>query len=104
MLRTRLSAIDIARGEAARHPTAVLVVTDHPALTAVHAAELAAPQRADGDALPFELAFGVDRFLDGIEGWVAAKSGDQALAGSATVSAMITNSSRSGVPFTKGEC
>ncbi|MEV6716663.1 TetR family transcriptional regulator [Lentzea sp. NPDC051208] len=49
---------------------------DYPALTAVHAAELAAPARADGDVLPFELAFGVDRFLDGIEGWVAANSRD----------------------------
>ncbi|ANZ39588.1 TetR family transcriptional regulator [Lentzea guizhouensis] len=45
----------------------------YPALTAVHAAELTAPERAGGDALPFELGFGVDRFLDGVEAWVAAK-------------------------------
>ncbi|SEQ81102.1 transcriptional regulator, TetR family [Lentzea xinjiangensis] len=51
---------------------------DYPALTAVHAAETAerraGPEPVDAEALPFELAFGVDRFLDGIEGWVAAKA------------------------------
>ncbi|MGW6931382.1 TetR/AcrR family transcriptional regulator [Lentzea sp. NPDC054927] len=50
---------------------------DYPALTAVHAAEVAghhlSSEGAD-DALPFELSFGVDRFLDGVEGWVAAKT------------------------------
>ncbi|GHH27601.1 TetR/AcrR family transcriptional regulator [Lentzea cavernae] len=47
----------------------------YPALTAVHAAEVAGAGHADDDALPFELGFGVDRFLDGVEGWVAAKPG-----------------------------
>ncbi|CAM3703755.1 TetR/AcrR family transcriptional regulator [Kibdelosporangium persicum] len=50
----------------------------YPALTAVHAAETASghsgPERADGEVLPVELSFGVDRFLDGIENWVAAKT------------------------------
>lgn len=48
---------------------------NYPALTAVHAAELAGdstPDHADGDPLPFELSFGIDRFLDGVEEWVAA--------------------------------
>lgn len=46
----------------------------YPALTAVHAAEIAGdhPGQVDGEDLPFELSFGVDRFLDGVEGWVAA--------------------------------
>jgi AcrR family transcriptional regulator len=45
----------------------------YPALTAVHTAEMAgpAPEQANEEALPFELSFGVDRFLDGVEGWVA---------------------------------
>lgn len=49
---------------------------DYPALTAVHATEAENPVRAqpDGDAVPFELSFGVDRFLDGVESWVAAKA------------------------------
>jgi AcrR family transcriptional regulator len=51
---------------------------DYPALTAVHAAEIAGEhpghERADEEALPFELSFGVDRFLDGVEGWVAAQT------------------------------
>ncbi|ONI75751.1 TetR family transcriptional regulator [Kribbella sp. ALI-6-A] len=44
-----------------------------PALTAVQAAEGASGQRQrePADGLPFELSFGVDRFLDGIESWVA---------------------------------
>lgn len=45
---------------------------EYPALAAVHAAELAGdPEgaRVDGDGLPFELGFGVDRFLDGVEAW-----------------------------------
>jgi hypothetical protein len=50
---------------------------DYPALTAVHAAETAddPPNREPPgeDALPFELSFGVDRFLDGVEVWVAEK-------------------------------
>ncbi|MFE9749023.1 TetR/AcrR family transcriptional regulator [Saccharothrix saharensis] len=50
---------------------------DYPALTAVHAAETAGddhgPERIDGEALPIELSFGVDRFLDGVESWTAAK-------------------------------
>ena len=47
----------------------------YPALSAVHEAELSAnpPERTDGEALPPELSFGVDRFLDGIEGWVTKK-------------------------------
>jgi len=49
----------------------------YPALAAVHAAETAGdhsgPERADG-ALPTELSFGVDRFLDGVEAWVATKT------------------------------
>lgn len=48
---------------------------EYPALTAVHAAETAdGPSRAEREELPFGLSFGVDRFLDGIEGWVAAKT------------------------------
>jgi AcrR family transcriptional regulator len=51
----------------------------YPALAAVHAAETTgAPfghEQADGEALPAELSFGVDRFLDGVEAWVAAKAG-----------------------------
>ncbi|WP_232660522.1 TetR/AcrR family transcriptional regulator [Pseudonocardia sp. TRM90224] len=48
---------------------------EYPALTAVHEAETAGGvhQQAAGEGLPFELSFGVDRFLDGVEGWVAAK-------------------------------
>jgi AcrR family transcriptional regulator len=49
---------------------------EYPALTAVHAAETATETQpgADAEALPFELSFGVDRFLDGVEAWVAAKA------------------------------
>jgi AcrR family transcriptional regulator len=51
---------------------------DYPALAAVHAAETAGPHSgpewAGGEALPAELSFGVDRFLDGVEAWVAAKT------------------------------
>jgi AcrR family transcriptional regulator len=50
---------------------------DYPALAAVHAAESAADrpehEGTDEDGLPFELSFGVDRFLDGVESWVAAR-------------------------------
>lgn len=46
-----------------------------PALTSVHAAEIAgdaaAAETHDPDGLPHELSFGIDRFLDGIESWVA---------------------------------
>jgi hypothetical protein len=60
---------------AALHLTAV--VAEHldpehyPALTAVHAEEDTRP--ADGDTLPFELGFGVDRFLDGVEARVRSR-------------------------------
>jgi AcrR family transcriptional regulator len=50
---------------------------DYPALTAVHAAELAdkhPEHETDGEGLPFELSFGVNRFLDGVESWVAAQT------------------------------
>jgi AcrR family transcriptional regulator len=49
----------------------------YPALTAVHAAEAAGDRLAGertGEALPAELGFGVDRFLDGVEAWVTARS------------------------------
>jgi AcrR family transcriptional regulator len=56
--------------------TEFLDPADYPALTAVLAAEIEggddpslAP--AGDDGLPFELSFGVDRFLDGVEVWVA---------------------------------
>jgi hypothetical protein len=49
-----------------------------PALIAVHAAEHAThpadPDRTARGALPFELAFGVDRFLDGIDHWTATNN------------------------------
>lgn len=52
----------------------------YPALAAVHAAETTSDhsghKQADGEALPIELSFGVDRFLDGVEAWVAAKATD----------------------------
>ncbi|TDV56542.1 TetR/AcrR family transcriptional regulator [Actinophytocola oryzae] len=44
----------------------------YPALAAVHAAESAEVER-ERDALPAELSFGVDRFLDGVEAWVARR-------------------------------
>ncbi|MFD5095705.1 TetR/AcrR family transcriptional regulator [Amycolatopsis thailandensis] len=46
----------------------------YPALAAVHAAEATVPSghdAADDGALPAELAFGVDRFLDGIDAWAS---------------------------------
>lgn len=50
---------------------------DYPGLAAVHAAETAGDQLEDtqsgGETLPAELSFGVDRFLDGIESWVATR-------------------------------
>ncbi|MFG1908255.1 TetR/AcrR family transcriptional regulator [Kribbella sp. NPDC048928] len=46
-----------------------------PALSGVLAAETGADdaelEQTAGDGLPFELSFGVDRFLDGVEAWVA---------------------------------
>ncbi len=45
---------------------------DYPALAAVQAAE-SAEDLGDGEALPAAFAFGVDRFLDGLEAWVAAR-------------------------------
>ncbi|WP_027933491.1 hypothetical protein [Amycolatopsis thermoflava] len=45
---------------------------DYPALAAVQAAE-SAEDLGDGEALPAALAFGVDRFLDGLKAWVAAR-------------------------------
>lgn len=51
---------------------------DYPALAAVHAAETADNQLGDeqpgGETLPAELSFGIDRFLDGIQAWVGAKT------------------------------
>jgi AcrR family transcriptional regulator len=49
---------------------------DYPALAAVHAAETAGVHSGheQTEAVPIELSFGVDRFLDGIETWVAAKT------------------------------
>lgn len=47
---------------------------DYPALSAVHAAEAAGAAEADAGTLPAELGFGVDRFLDGVEAWTAAKT------------------------------
>ncbi|MCP2169856.1 TetR/AcrR family transcriptional regulator [Goodfellowiella coeruleoviolacea] len=70
----------LSRGEA---ELAQLLATfinprDYPALAAVQAAETAADlaehERADREAFPGALSFGVDRFLDGVEAWVAAKS------------------------------
>ncbi|MFF0340900.1 TetR/AcrR family transcriptional regulator [Kribbella sp. NPDC004875] len=44
-----------------------------PALTAVLAGETAPPE-VDEDGLPFELSFGIDRFLDGVQSWVERRS------------------------------
>jgi AcrR family transcriptional regulator len=63
--------------ELARALAGVVDPLDYPALAAVHAAELAgddAGSRRPGDVLPAELGFGVDRFLDGVESWTAAKA------------------------------
>ncbi|GLY63992.1 TetR/AcrR family transcriptional regulator [Amycolatopsis taiwanensis] len=46
---------------------------DYPALAAVYEAEAVDGSSGDGEALPGALSFGVDRFLDGVETWVAAK-------------------------------
>ncbi|MCG8921857.1 TetR/AcrR family transcriptional regulator [Lentzea sp. CC55] len=68
------------RADGLPHPGLTHAVTEfldeeeYPALTAVHAAETGDQQSPDSDGLPFELGFGVDRFLDGVEGWVAARS------------------------------
>lgn len=60
------------------HALAELIDPDtYPALAAVHAAETAGdgsgPEGLDEETLPIELSFGVDRFLDGVEAWVAAR-------------------------------
>jgi hypothetical protein len=47
---------------------------DYPALASVHAAETAGVHSGRAPDMPIELSFGVDRFLDGIEAWVAAKT------------------------------
>jgi AcrR family transcriptional regulator len=64
----------LSRTEAdlARALTELLDAQSYPALVAVHAAETDLVQPA-GEALPAELSFGVDRFLDGVEAWVAAR-------------------------------
>ncbi|MFC3455705.1 TetR/AcrR family transcriptional regulator [Amycolatopsis speibonae] len=63
--------------ELARALTELIDPGDYPALAAVHAAESTVysghEEVADG-ALPAELGFGVDRFLDGIDAWVAKQS------------------------------
>jgi hypothetical protein len=51
---------------------------NYPALAAVHAAETSdnqpgCEQQPEEATLPAELSFGVDRFLDGVEIWAAAK-------------------------------
>lgn len=51
---------------------------DYPALAVVHAAETSDnqpgyEQQPEGATLPAELSFGVDRFLDGVEIWAAAR-------------------------------
>ncbi|HEX6344150.1 TetR/AcrR family transcriptional regulator [Umezawaea sp.] len=55
----------------------LVTADDYPALAAVHAAETAdhGAEPLGEDALPAELAFGVDRFLDGIEAWTAERTG-----------------------------
>ena len=45
----------------------------YPALTAVYEAEAVDGSSVDGEALPGALSFSVERFLDGVEAWVAAK-------------------------------
>ncbi|MCR6486945.1 TetR/AcrR family transcriptional regulator [Amycolatopsis sp. OK19-0408] len=63
--------------ELARALDGMLDPARYPALTALHAAEAAGEsgyERAAEDALPAELGFGVDRFLDGVEAWVARTS------------------------------
>jgi AcrR family transcriptional regulator len=61
-------------GELARALAAVLDPAEYPALTAVHEAEAAGGPGYEQEGLPAELAFGVDRFLDGVEAWVARTS------------------------------
>lgn len=64
--------------EVARFLAEVIDPAAHPGLAAVFAAEATsdhAGQKHPGkEPLPAELGFGVDRFLDGIEAWGAAKS------------------------------
>ncbi|WP_229370815.1 TetR/AcrR family transcriptional regulator [Umezawaea beigongshangensis] len=63
--------------ELARALAEVVDPDGYPALAAVHAAEIAGDdlghRRPDG-VLPAELSFGVDRFLDGVESWTAART------------------------------
>jgi len=61
-------------GDLARALAAVLDPAEYPALTAVHEAEAAGGPSYEPDGLPAELGFGVDRFLDGVEAWVARTS------------------------------
>ncbi|UJW28535.1 TetR/AcrR family transcriptional regulator [Saccharothrix sp. AJ9571] len=44
----------------------------YPALAAVHAAEATETAEHQGHGPPVELGFGVNRFLDGVEAWVAS--------------------------------
>ncbi|WP_410657259.1 TetR/AcrR family transcriptional regulator [Amycolatopsis sp. lyj-112] len=63
--------------ELAQALTELIDPREYPALAAVQAAESAAGPRKpepDGQVLPAELGFGVDRFLDGITAWVAAEA------------------------------
>lgn len=63
-------------GELARALAGVLDPAEYPALTALHEAEAgtSSPEPGSDDELPAELGFGVDRFLDGVEAWVARTS------------------------------
>ncbi len=73
----RENGMPLTDADLTRAVTELIDPADYPALTAVHTAETTeGTERADGDALPFELGFGVDRFLDGVESWVAAKTRD----------------------------
>ncbi|MGA6168363.1 TetR/AcrR family transcriptional regulator [Amycolatopsis magusensis] len=46
----------------------------YPGLAAVHAAEVAGSRLAEDGTMTAELSFGVERFLDGVEAWVAAET------------------------------
>ncbi|MDQ7806559.1 TetR/AcrR family transcriptional regulator [Amycolatopsis sp. A133] len=61
-------------GGLARALAAVLDPAEYPALTTVHEAEAAGDPGYEQEGLPAELGFGVDRFLDGVEAWVARTS------------------------------
>ncbi|MCF6473302.1 TetR/AcrR family transcriptional regulator [Nonomuraea sp. MG754425] len=60
--------------EVARALVELIDPRDYPALAAVYAAEAAAGPPEEEESLPGALSFGVDRFLDGVEAWVAAKA------------------------------